>query len=129
MSTREAHQDLEDGEHEDAALDHRDVGLGDRAEHVLTDPRDREDLLHEHGTAHEPGDLEAEDGDGRARRVLQPVAPHDPRRRAADRPCGADVVGVELVDERGAQLTHDGGGDAHAERDRGERDVTQPLRR
>ena len=65
------------GGDEHDALDHREVLLGDGLEDVLADAGQREDLLDDQRAAQQVAELDPDDGDRRAERVLQGVLADD----------------------------------------------------
>src|SRR5713226_9124723 len=100
----QVHHDEGQREDEDHALDHGQVLLHDRVQGVLAEAVDGEDALHDERAAEQVRDLDSQDRGGGDGRVLQCVLPDDRASREAVGTRGADVVLVEHVDERAAQL-------------------------
>src|SRR6266542_1390046 len=126
---QDVHCDEEDGDHEHSSLHERVVPLDDRGEQHPAYAGDREDLLDDDGAAEELTDLDAEQRDHDDETVLQHVPSDDQGRLKSLRPRGADVVGAEHVEHRGARHAHGRGGERDAERDRGEQEQAQVTER
>ena len=96
-------------------------------DHQPADARNGEDRLGDDGAAKQRADREAEQRDGRDQRVPQHVAGQDQPRA---QPLGAgegDVFGADHLEDGGAQVAHQHGGEAQGERQRRQEQMVEVL--
>ncbi len=98
------------GEKHVDAGDHRVVPVRKRREHQTTQPRQVENVLHDHGASDQDRQLQADQGDDRDEGILDGMPDdHDPLPEPLG-PGGADIVLPQHLQHHGARHAHGGSG-------------------
>ncbi|MPL91103.1 hypothetical protein SDC9_37166 [bioreactor metagenome] len=103
----EVHDHHHDREEHGEAADHRQVARHDRIDQQAAETGHREDLLDHHGAADDPADPHPDDRDRRDQAVGQHVTEEHLRPAQPLGSGGIDVIGLQRVDQRGAQALLD----------------------